>query len=273
MFDVCVTLVNTKEKEQIIRSMETLLADSAAAGLTLAFVIVDNASADGVDELARRFPETKVLKQKRNEGFGKSHNLALKAVEAKYYFVLNPDTEFPPNGFFLRRLFDFMEANQKIGIVGPKIVYPDGTLQLSCYRFPTFFQPIYSRTRFGQRGRGKRISDWFLMKDFSHKETRPVDWMMGSAMFVRGKAINQVSGFDDRFWMYAEDSDWCRRMWQAGWAVYYFPEAVLTHVKGQASAKTPGVIRAILFNRYTRVHIWSWLKYFWKWRGNHKFYR
>ena len=197
----------------------------------------------------------------------------MSAVEASYYFVLNPDTEFPAGQNFLRKIFDFMEKNRRVGIAGPKILYPDGSLQYSCYRFPSFWQPVFSRTKLGQSGRGKAVADNFLMKDFDHNSTWPVDWVMGSAMFVRKTALDQVGGFDDRFWMYAEDSDWCRRMWEKGWAVYYVHDVHLRHAHGRASAKVPGVLNAMLRNRYARVHLWSWLKYFWKWRGNHKYYR
>lgn len=273
MLDVCVTLVNTKEKDQIRAALKTLFTDSAGSNLNIGTVIVDNASGDNVEELAGEFPNITVIRQEKNEGFGKSHNRAMSAVEAKYYFILNPDTEFPAGQNFLREMFDFMEKNKKVGIAGPKILYPDGTLQYSCYRFPSFWQPLFSRTSWGKKGKGKEIADRFLMKDFDHASTMPVDWVMGSAMFARQEAKDMVGGFDDWFWMYAEDSDWCRRMWEKGWAVYYVHDIFLRHVHGRASAKVPGIINAMLKNRYARVHLWSWLKYFWKWRGNHKYYR
>lgn len=273
MIDICITLVNTKEKLEIAHALRTLLADSAGANLNLAIVIVDNASGDGVDDLKKEFANLTILKQEKNVGFGRSHNRAIAAVSAKYYFVLNPDTEFVAGQNFLRKFYDYMEANPKIGIAGPKVVYPDGSLQYSCYRFPSFWQPVFSRTKWGRTGRGKETSEHFMMKDFDHNSDRPVDWIMGSAMFVRAAAIKEVGVFDDRYFMYAEDSDWCRRMWEKGWAVYYVHGIYLKHVHGRASAKVPGIINAILKNRYARIHIISWLKYFWKWRGNHKYYQ
>ncbi|MBU0546183.1 glycosyltransferase family 2 protein [Patescibacteria group bacterium] len=273
MFDVAITLVNTKEKKEIIQALKTLFSDSAESGLNLGVVIVDNASGDNIEELVSMFKNVTIIEQKINEGFGKSHNKAFSAVQAKYYFVLNPDTEFEPYMNFIRKMYDFMEANKKVGIAGPKIVYPDGSLQYSCYRFPSFWQPVFSRTKWGKRGRGKEIADRFLMKDFDHNATIPVDWVMGSAMFVRDEALTDVGGFDDRFWMYAEDSDWCRRMWEKGWSVFYVHNVSFKHAHGRASAKVPGIINALIKNKYARVHIISWLKYFWKWRGNHKYYR
>ena len=113
MFDIAITLVNTKERKDIEHSLETLFADSNGSGLSLAVVIVDNASNDGIEELKDKFPNTFIIKQEKNEGFGKSHNKAFALVEAKYYFVLNPDTEFPVGQGFLRKMYDFMETHPK----------------------------------------------------------------------------------------------------------------------------------------------------------------
>jgi len=273
MHDICITIVNTNETELIKNCLKSLFADSNGSGLDIHTVIVDNSSSDNPSSLLQsNFANLNLILQKKNLGFGASHNIAISSIDAKYYFILNPDTVFDAGQNFLRRIYDFMEAHPKIGVAGPKIVYPDGSLQYSCYRFPSFWQPIYSRTKWGKNGNGKIIADKFLMKDFDHNRTMPVDWVMGSAMFIRKRAIDEVGMFDDRFWMYAEDSDWCRRMWEAGWAVYYTHDVVLRHEHGRASAKVPGIINALVKNKYARVHLISWLKYFWKWRGNHKYY-
>lgn len=272
MFDVCVTIVNTNEREEIEKSLDSLYADSIESMLDFCVVIVDNASKDNIQELIKKYKNLSVIKQDKNNGFGYSHNRAFQSVEARYYFLLNPDTEFPAGRNFLRRFVDFMDNNPKIGLAGPKIYYPDGSLQYSCYRFPTFFQPIFSRTSLGRTLMGQKATENYLMKDFDHNSTIPVDWVMGSAMFFRRDAYKEIGGFDERFFMYAEDSDLCRRLWEAGWAVYYVHDGWLRHVHGRASAKTQGVLKSIFRNRYTRIHIYSWLKYFIKWRNNRKFY-
>lgn len=273
MFDVCITIVNTNEKKEIEQALSTLFLDSKNSGLSVGVVIVDNASVESVSDLAQKFANLTVVVQSKNEGFGKSHNRAFATVPAKYYFVLNPDTDFLAGQNLLRKLYDFMEQNPRAGMVGPKIIYPDGSLQYSCWRFPTFLQPIFSRTKWGQKGRGKIVADRYLMKDFDHNQTIPVDCIMGSAMFVRKAAIDDVGGFDEYFWMYFEDMDWCWRIWEKGWAVYYMHNVLLRHAHGRASAKVPGVFMGLLKNKYARTHFVSWLKYFWKWRGNYKFYR
>lgn len=109
------------------------------------------------------------------------------------------------------------------------------------------------------------------MTDYDHNIERPVDWVMGSAMFVRQKSIDDVGLFDDRFFMYFEDCDWCRRMWDIYWQVRYLPSCVLYHKHKRDSAKVPG-IKAILQNPITRIHIKSWLQYWWKWKFQSKIY-
>lgn len=273
MFDVVVTMVNTNEKDAIDACLSSLYKDIQDSSLSVGIVIVDNASEEDIASmLDSKYPDVQLIRQEENEGFGKSHNRAIASVKGTYYFVLNPDTHFPAGERMIDRMYAFMEAHSKVGMIGPKIFYPDGSLQYSCFRFPTFLQPVYSRTKLGQKGKGKDIADAFLMKDFDHNKTMPVDWIMGSAMFVRKKAIDDVGAFDDRYWMYAEDSDWCRRMWEGGWPVYYVHDIAIEHVHGRASAKVPGIINALIKNKYARVHLSSWLKYFWKWRGNHKYY-
>lgn len=273
MYDVCISLVNTNEREDIERCLVSLYEDMKGVSFSYGIVIVDNASTDKSDVfLKEKFPEITLLKQEKNEGFGASHNRTLKEIEGKYYFILNPDTIFLPGGRIIEKMYNWMESHPKVGMMGPKVVYPDGSLQYSCYRFPTFWQPVYSRTKLGAKGKGKHVADHFLMKDFDHESTRPVDWVMGSAMFVRAEAIKKAGVFDERYWMYAEDSDWCRRMWEANWPVYYVHDIVIQHFHRRSSAKVPGVINALLKNKFARVHLTSWLKYFWKWRGNHKYY-
>jgi GT2 family glycosyltransferase len=273
MYDICITLVATNELEQFKRMLPSLMEDIQESDLNTKIVIIDNHSTDGTKAwVAAQYPDITYIEQPKNLGFGRSHNRGMQSTDAKYYFVLNPDTMFEPKQAMLRKMYDYMEANDHVGMIGPKIFYPDGSFQYSCYRFPTFLQPLYSRTSLGKSGKGKKIADSFQMKDFDHNSTIPVDWIMGSAMFVRKKAIDDVGMFDDRYFMYAEDSDWCRRMWEKNWAVYYVHDLVIKHYHGRASAKVPGAIRAILTNKYARIHIRSWMKFFWKWRGNSRFY-
>ena len=273
MKDIAIVIVNYKMKDLIDRCLETLFRDVEGDSLDIDIIVVDNHSEDGVEKMLKEtYPTVRFVSQKNNPGFGTSQNVGLSSLDARYYFALNPDTEFLPGQHTIRRLYEFMEAQPKIGMIGPKIVYPDGSLQYSCWRFPSFFQPFYNRTKLGKSSRGKKHHDYHMMKDFDHEKTMPVDAIMGSAMFVRGDAMKKVGMFDERFWMYFEDIDWCIRMWEEHWPVYYVHDIVLQHLHGRGSAKVSGLFNAFLKNKLFRVHIQSWLKYMWKWRGIRKYY-
>jgi len=273
MKDINIVIVNYKMKNDIEQCLNSLYKDVNGDRLDINIVVVDNKSDDAVDTMLKeKFPTVKVILLPENKGFGHAQNVGLVSTEAAYHFILNPDTVFIEGQHIIKKMFDYMESHPKVGMIGPKIVNADNSLQYSCYRFPIFWQPLFSRTKFGQMGFGKKINDHFLMKDFHHASTRPVDWVMGSAMFARGVVLKQTGLFDERFWMYAEDSDLCRRMWEAGWPVYYVHNIIIKHFHGRGSAKVPGVFKALLKNKLARIHLLSWFKYMWKWRTNHKYY-
>lgn len=267
MFDIAIILVNYRMTEDIRQLLTSLKEDSVGSQLEVKVAVVDNTPEEGAWlMLKNNFPEVKYLPQDRNFGFGRAQNIGLQSVEAKYYFILNPDTIFPSGEKVLERLYDFMEKHPKIGMIGPKLLNSDSSLQYSCYRFPSFWMPLYRRSSLGLKPRHKKKVEKYLMKDFDHKKTQPVDWLMGSAMVVRGEALKQVGLFDERFWMYFEDCDLCQRFWEAHWPVYYVHDIKIKHHHGKGSAKVPGLFRSIIKNPLTRVHIFSWLKYMWKWR-------
>ncbi|MEK7624971.1 MAG: glycosyltransferase family 2 protein [Patescibacteria group bacterium] len=272
MHDVSVVIVNYNMKERIDRCLASLFEDIKGESLSIDVVVVDNASDDGSLELLKnKYPEARLLPQSKNVGFGVAQNIGLASAQSQYYFVLNPDTYFYPGEKTIRKLYDFMEQEKKIGIVGPKILYPDRSIQYSCYRFPSFWHPFFIRTTITNK-KGERYQRYFAMKEYDHQEKRPVDWLMGSALFIRGSALAEVGIFDESFWMYYEDSDLCRRFWEKGWGVYYFPMVSIEHVHSRGSAAIPGIFSAFLRNKLARVHVASWLRYMWKWRGNNKFY-
>jgi GT2 family glycosyltransferase len=275
MHDVNVVIVNYKTREEILKCLKSLFNDAKNSGLDLHITIVDNGSDDEIQNPVLNVcsdTKLKFIKHNKNLGFARAQNSGIKDTRAKYHFALNPDTVFIEGQNVIKKMYDFMESNDKVGIAGTKIIYPDGSRQNSCYRFPKFFQPFYSRTKLGKIGSGKKTADYYFMRDFEHDETIPVDWLMGAAMFVRQKAIEDVGHFDERFWMYAEDSDWCRRMWEKNWQVYFVHDAVIKHDHGRGSAKVPGIVKSLLTNKLARAHLKSWLQYMWKWKKTYKYY-
>lgn len=273
MVDINIVIVNYKMKDKIAVCLDTLFQELNASPLQVQVTVVDNHSEDGIDTFLKdTFPSVVFIGQDENVGFGKSQNKGMKAAEARYYFALNPDTVFDPSQKTIERLYQFMEANPKVGMIGPKLIYPDGSLQYSCWRYPSFFQPFFQRTKLGKTTWGEKKVAEHHMKDWDHNSTKPVDAIMGSAMFARKEAVDQVGMFDERYFMYYEDIDWSLSMWEHGWPVYYVHDIVLTHIHGRGSAKVPGVFRALFKNKLARIHVRSWLSFLWKWKGSHKYY-
>ena len=110
------------------------------------------------------------------------------------------------------------------------------------------------------------------MKDFNHEYSRPVDWVLGAAMVVRKEVTDVIGWFDPRYFMYLEDCDWCRTMWKYGWHVYYVHDIAIRHRHARQSADVPGFFAALRKNKLARIHITSWVKYLWKWKGHHSNY-
>ena len=168
----------------------------------------------------------------------------------------------------IEKILDYLEKNKEVGMVGPKLLNVNDTIQQSCFRFYTPLTVICRRTFLGRTFLGKKVINKFLMKDvFSQKNiTEPisVDWLMGSAMLVRQSDLEKVGVFDENFFMYFEDVDWARRFWKNGLKVMYFPKSKMYHYHFQSSKKKS--FFSSLLTKYARIHIKSALKYFVKYK-------
>ncbi len=280
MKDLNVVFLNYLMKDDILVAIDSVIKDIAGCHFDVQITVADNSgNRDEIKEAAdsrfRGNDKIRFVDCGGNVGFGKGCNIGFAAGEARYYATFNPDTVIPPNSKTIERLIRFMDEHPKIGLIGPKLLNIDGSLQYSCYRFdfPSIFIKPFRHIGLDKKYKWVgRFSDRLQMKDFDHDETRPVDWVMGSAMLARKTATDEVGWFDDRYFMYMEDSDWCRRMWEAGWPVYYVHDIAIYHGHARDSAKVPGVLKALLKNKLARIHLRSWAQYLWKWRGNFKYY-
>lgn len=273
MKDIHIVIVNYKMKDDIDRCLQTLQVDIQRSGLDVSVVVVDNSkNSDGIKDLINEsYPDVSYHDAGGNIGFGKANNQGLLLQDARYYFVLNPDTQFlNDTKSILYDLYTYMESTPDVGIVTPKLLNNDGSIQYSCNRFPKFLDQPLRRLNIEDRFNWiKRRVNQLLMTDFDHNSIIDIDWAIGAALFVRSQAIAEVGMFDDQFFMYFEDCDWCRRMWKHGWRVVYNAEIILHHGHRRQSADVPGIM-AVLKSPLTRIHIASWLKYFWKWRMRRK---
>lgn len=259
--NVSVVIVNYRTRELLAKCLRSLAREAPDVH---DIIVVDNASGDGsVDMLRTDFPHVRRIASRVNAGFAKGVNWGLTNARQPYVLVLNPDVVLAPGS--LQTLVRELDAQPKVGLIAPKLVFPDGTLQHSCLRWQTPTIVAYRRTALGRTPWGQRQLARYLMADFDHSEPRDVDWVLGGAMLVRKKALDEVGGLDERYRLYFEDMDWCRSFWQAGWRVRYEPRAVMTHHHRRESARLPGVLG--LANPLARVHIASSLKYFTKHLG------
>lgn len=242
--------LNTRDFLQAcLRSMKSRLSDPS-----FEVILVDNGSTDGSLEMVQsEFPEVRVFPQGKNLGFTRANNIGLREARGQYLLVLNSDTEII--GDALEKMCDYMDAHPDVGALGPKLLNPDGTRQLSCRRFPSYRTALFHRysllTRLFPRN---RFSAEYLMTGISDDEACETDWVSGAALLTRRETIEQVGLFDEDYFIYAEDVDWCYRMKQAGWRVVYFPSAHILHHIGRATRK-------IAFRMTYERHRSMWLFY------------
>lgn len=241
-----------------LRACLQSLRDAKAEG-DFEVVVVDNNSEDGSpDMVEKEFPEFRLLRQSKNLGFTGGHNLALAERKGFHAALLNSDTVVHPGA--IAKLSQALETEPGWGIIGPKLLNPDGTLQYSCRTFPNPFAAAFRNTFLGKLFPGNKLTRDYLMQDWDHAENREVDWVSGAALFIRGEVLEKVGGLDPSFFMYCEDVDLCKRTWDAGWKVMYLHDAVITHAIGKSSDKAPNrMIHRFHLSmfRYTQKHMIS----------------
>lgn len=265
MKDLSIIIINYKTSSLLRQCIKSILRQKPK--LNYQIIVIDNNSRDGSTQMIEdNFYETVTLiANKKNIGFPKAVNQGISEAQknnSKYSLLLNPDITVLPNS--LEQMIDFMEKNKDIAVLGPKLINPDGSIQNSCFtQFTTPSIVLYRRTILGQLPKAKKEIENFLMAKWDHKTSRNVAWILGSCMLVSMETIKKVGPMDARFFMYMEDVDWCRRFWEHGFRVYYWPEVKMVHYYQRASAPEGGLLLS-MFNRQTRIHISSALKYFLK---------
>lgn len=267
MRDLNIVIVNYKMKDDIETCLASLFAELKDGGLDAAVQVVDNSgNADGLEAmLKQKYPSVKYFDSGGNLGFGRAQNLGLKKYQAEYYLPLNPDIRFLPNQRALKNMINFMANNPRVGIAGPKLLNPDGSVQASCFRFPGPLSQLIRRSGLNKKFAFLRNEvDDYLMSDFNRDAAAAVDWLMGSFLLARRQVAEQIGFFDDRYFIYFEDCDWCRRAWRAGWQVCYAADIAVQHAHHRDSAGRSAWLD-VFQNKIARAHLKSWAQYFLKW--------
>ena len=281
--DLSIILLNYKQKGLLKQCIKGIV--TAQPRLDYEIIVVDNASGDNSLAMvktmfsgkeaedasqsklplaqAAKLPDSVTIQADTNGGFAVGNNLGIEKARGRYIMILNPDIAIVPNA--LEKMVNFMEQHLNVGMIGPKLINPDGSVQYSCRRFPSLTTPFFRRTMFGKLPLAKKPIEDYLMKDFDHNTNCAVDWLFGACLLARKSVLDKVGYFDERFFMYFEDLDLCRRFWQAGFKVMFFAETELVHYHQRLSAERGGVLG--ILKRGGRVHFASGIKYFAKYLG------
>jgi GT2 family glycosyltransferase len=253
-YDLSVCIVTWNTRHLLARCLATLQA--AYGSLRVQTIVVDNASSDGTAQMvAEQFPDVQLIVNAENRYYAAANNQALAAAQAPLKLLLNSDIEVPPDG--LEALAAFMAHHPKAGAVAPRLVYPDGRLQRSCRSFPDPDVVLYEFLGLSRIAPRSRIFGKYRMTWWDYGDARPVDQPMASALLLRSAALDEVGVFDEQFPMYFNDVDLCRRLWDAGWEVWYTPQVAYVHHHGASTRQVRRVMIAESgrsFLRYYQKH-------------------
>lgn len=257
MIDLSIIIVSANSAHFLLPCLQSIYSNPPQ--IKTEVWLVDNQSTDGTRQVALQFPEVNLVVNRERYSFAHNNNIGILLSTGRYILLLNPDTEVRQDALDI--MVDFMNSHQEAGACGPKLLNPDGSLQPSCRRFPTPLAVLSRGTLLHKMRPFKYWHEKYLMSNWDHASVRGVDWVMGACLLVRRETVADVGLLDEAFRMYYEDIDWCYRIRQRGWKIYYVPRAQVMHHYQRTSAAS--------FNRKTLFHIHSILRYFWKHRLNH----
>ncbi len=243
-----IIIVNTNTRELVLQCLGSVYANAPKCEFEI--IVVDNASTDGSCEaIESGYPEVRLIRNERNLGFSSANNKAFEIARGKHMLLLNSDTIVLPRSIDL--LLSALDKDQSLGVVAPKLVYPDGSLQMSYGPMPSLFVSFCSffeikkwvpRSLLGNLGRsaskkflGRTVGSyvrWFSRQSPDTGKLERHDLVTGACMLIRGECFKQVGPLDPAFFISVDDADYCKRVYDAGWEIQYLAEATVVHIKG-----------------------------------------
>jgi GT2 family glycosyltransferase len=256
-----VTIVNYNQKYFPRLCVESLRKSDFPGEFEVIFC--DNNSRDhSIDYLRKADKEgaLKLVEAGANLGYGAGNNLAAEKAKGEYVLILNADITVEKDT--LKKCVQYMDKRDDVGILAAKLVYDNGEVQPSCRRDFKLFDLFIKRTPLRKWPFAKRYRK-YVMADFDHEKTQEVDLVTGAFMMMPRSVFKKVGGFDERYFLFMEDFDLCKKVREAGKKIVYYPKAKATHYHKRLS---DGAFWRLLFKKISWLHLWSAVKYFWKWR-------
>lgn len=213
-------------------------------------IVVDNASTDGSVEMVKRlFPQVRLIENTVNNRYAIANNQGLDIAQGRHVFYLNGDTVLLGNT--IKELVEFLDTHPQVGGVGCRLIYPDGSYQDACFRFPSALNVFYLLCLSRFYWKTSLAANYPQIQD--RTEPQSVDFVMGACLMARRDLLQQIHGMDEDYYFYGEDSDLCYRIWQAGWPIYYLPHSIhIIHYGGVSSTIN------LFDNDQRRKHLGGW---------------
>jgi GT2 family glycosyltransferase len=231
-----IIIVTWNGKKYALECIESLHQNESAVSAEI--IVVDNGSSDGTPAAIRhRFPSVKVIENHSNLGFAKANNIGMAWSRGQYVCLVNSDVVVPAG--CLEKMIEFMEANPDVGVLGPKMLSPGGGIGASVMRFPTIWNTFCSALALHRIAPHSPVLGGFEMAGYPYNTIDDVEVLTGWFWMVPRVALQEVGGLDERFFMYGEDIDWCKRFRQADWRAVFFPKAEALHYGAASSGEAP----------------------------------
>ena len=231
LLDLSIIIVSWNVENYLRKCLHSIFANGK--GLHFEVIVIDNASYDNSVEMVRKeFSDVNIITNRENRGFNAANNQGISIAKGRNVLLLNPDTIIPDMDL-LKGMVKVLDKNTKIGAVGPKVVCADGkTIQLACARTDTSLWTVFS-DRIVER---KICNSKWLREEYYHTP-RYVSTLSGSCMMFKAEVFNKIGLMDEQFFMFLDDMDYCKRIRDAGWKVYYMPTLEIIHFGGESSAQ------------------------------------
>jgi N-acetylglucosaminyl-diphospho-decaprenol L-rhamnosyltransferase len=257
MLDLSIVIISWKMKSMLGEMLKSIMMNTN--GISYELIIVDNNSQDGTSEMIEKeYQDAVLIKNSENIGVAPARNQAIRIAKGRYIVTLDADMLFIDNS--LMKLVEFMDKTPDAGLCGAKLIFPDGRVQPSGRRFPNLLAFLLRRLEFMSIARNSKILRWHEMAEWDRSDVRQVDYVIGACQCIRREAMNKIGLLDEKIFYGPEDIDYCLRMHQNGWKVYYYPFTSIIHYEQRLTKRK-------FFTKLTFLHFKAVIYIFWKYKG------